>query len=154
MYDLIIKNGLIYDGKGSEPFEADIAISEDKIVSIGNIEEDSIETIDAKGKIVTPGFVDIHTHYDGQVTWDPYLRPSTYHGVTTVVMGNCGVGFSPCKPDQRDWLIGLMEGVEDIPGTALHEGIDWEWESFPNILMRLRKNLLLLMLALKSLMAL
>ena len=140
MYDLIIKNGLIYDGKGSEPFEADIAISEDKIVAIGKIEEDSIETIDAKGKIVTPGFVDIHTHYDGQVTWDPYLRPSTYHGVTTVVMGNCGVGFSPCKPDQRDWLIGLMEGVEDIPGTALHEGIDWEWESFPEYLDALEKK--------------
>ena len=140
MYDLIIRNGLIYDGKGSEPFEADIGISEDKIVAIGKIEEDSIETIDAKGKIVTPGFVDIHTHYDGQVTWDPYLRPSTYHGVTTVVMGNCGVGFSPCKPDQRDWLIGLMEGVEDIPGTALHEGIDWEWESFPEYLDALEKK--------------
>ena len=140
MYDLIIKNGMIYDGKGSEPFEADIGISEDKIVAIGKIEEDSIETIDAKGKIVTPGFVDIHTHYDGQVTWDPYLRPSTYHGVTTVVMGNCGVGFSPCKPDQRDWLIGLMEGVEDIPGTALHEGIDWEWESFPEYLDALEKK--------------
>ena len=140
MYDLIIRNGLIYDGKGSEPFEADIAISEDKIVAIGKIEEDSIETIDAKGKIVTPGFVDIHTHYDGQVTWDPYLRPSTYRGVTTVVMGNCGVGFSPCKPDQRDWLIGLMEGVEDIPGTALHEGIDWEWESFPEYLDALEKK--------------
>ena len=140
MYDLIIKNGLIYDGKGSEPFEADIGISEDKIVAIGKIEENSIETIDAKGKIVTPGFVDIHTHYDGQVTWDPYLRPSTYHGVTTVVMGNCGVGFSPCKPDQRDWLIGLMEGVEDIPGTALHEGIDWEWESFPEYLDALEKK--------------
>ena len=140
MYDLIIKNGLIYDGKGSEPFEADIGVSEDKIVAIGKIEEDSIETIDAKGKIVTPGFVDIHTHYDGQVTWDPYLRPSTYHGVTTVVMGNCGVGFSPCKPDQRDWLIGLMEGVEDIPGTALHEGIDWEWESFPEYLDALEKK--------------
>ena len=131
---------MIYDGKGSEPFEADIGISEDKIVAIGKIEEDSIETIDAKGKIVTPGFVDIHTHYDGQVTWDPYLRPSTYHGVTTVVMGNCGVGFSPCKPDQRDWLIGLMEGVEDIPGTALHEGIDWEWESFPEYLDALEKK--------------
>ena len=154
MYDLIIKNGLIYDGKGSEPFEADIGISEDKIVAIGKIEENSIETIDAKGKIVTPGFVDIHTHYDGQVTWDPYLRPSTYHGVTTVVMGNCGVGFSPCKPDQRDWLIGLMEGVEDIPGTALHEGKTGNGKVSPNILMRLRKNLLLLMLALKSLMAL
>ena len=131
MFDLIIKNGLIYDGKGSEPFKADLAISKEKIVEIGVIDGKAKEIIDAEGKIVTPGFVDIHTHYDGQVTWDPYLRPSTYHGVTTVVMGNCGVGFSPCKPNQRDWLIGLMEGVEDIPGTALHEGIDWEWESFP-----------------------
>ena len=108
MYDLIIENGLIYDGKGNKPFKADIAISNKKIAKIGVIEEDSKQRIDADGKIVTPGFVDIHTHYDGQATWDPYLRPSTYHGVTTVVMGNCGVGFSPCKPDQRDWLIGLM----------------------------------------------
>ena len=140
MYDLIIENGLIYDGKGNEPYKADIAISNEKIVKIGVLEEDSKERIDASGKIVTPGFVDIHTHYDGQATWDPYLRPSTYHGVTTVVMGNCGVGFSPCKPDQRDWLIGLMEGVEDIPGTALHEGIDWEWESFPEYLDALEKK--------------
>jgi len=140
MFDLIIKNGLIYDGKGSSPFEADLAISNEKIAAIGVIDGEAKEIIDAKGKIVTPGFVDIHTHYDGQVTWDPYLRPSTYHGVTTVVMGNCGVGFSPCKPDQRDWLIGLMEGVEDIPGTALHEGIDWEWESFPEYLDALEKK--------------
>ena len=140
MFDLIIKNGLIYDGKGSEPFKADLAISNEKIVEIGKIEDKGRKVIDAEGKIVTPGFVDIHTHYDGQVTWDPYLRPSTYHGVTTVVMGNCGVGFSPCKPDQRDWLIGLMEGVEDIPGTALHEGIDWEWESFPEYLDALEKK--------------
>ena len=140
MYDLIIENGLIYDGKGNKPFKADIAISNKKIAKIGVIEEDSKQRIDADGKIVTPGFVDIHTHYDGQATWDPYLRPSTYHGVTTVVMGNCGVGFSPCKPDQRDWLIGLMEGVEDIPGTALHEGIDWEWESFPEYLDALEKK--------------
>ena len=140
MYDLIIKNGLIYDGKGGRPFKADIAILEEKIVSVGPIKGKSKKTIDASGRIVTPGFVDIHTHYDGQVTWDPYLRPSTYHGVTTVVMGNCGVGFSPCKPDQRDWLIGLMEGVEDIPGTALHEGIDWEWESFPEYLDALEKK--------------
>ena len=140
MYDLIIKNGLIYDGIGSEPFAADIAISDEKIVKIGPLDKEAKNTIDAKGKIVTPGFVDIHTHYDGQVTWDPYLRPSTYHGVTTVVMGNCGVGFSPCKPDQRGWLIGLMEGVEDIPGTALHEGIDWEWESFPEYLNALEKK--------------
>ena len=140
MFDLIIKNGLIYDGKGSKPYKADLAISNEKIVGIGDIEGDAKEIINAEGKIVTPGFVDIHTHYDGQVTWDPYLRPSTYHGVTTVVMGNCGVGFSPCKPDQRDWLIGLMEGVEDIPGTALHEGIDWEWESFPEYLDALDKK--------------
>ena len=140
MFDLIIKNGLIYDGKGSKPYKADLAISKEKIVGIGDIQGDAKEIINAEGKIVTPGFVDIHTHYDGQVTWDPYLRPSTYHGVTTVVMGNCGVGFSPCKPDQRDWLIGLMEGVEDIPGTALHEGIDWEWESFPEYLDALDKK--------------
>ena len=140
MFDLIIKNGLIYDGKGSKPYKADLAISNEKIVGIGDIQGDAKEIINAEGKIVTPGFVDIHTHYDGQVTWDPYLRPSTYHGVTTVVMGNCGVGFSPCKPDQRDWLIGLMEGVEDIPGTALHEGINWEWESFPEYLDALDKK--------------
>ena len=140
MFDLIIKNGSIYDGKGSESYQADIAISNEKIVEIGDIKGEAKKVIDAEGKIVTPGFVDIHTHYDGQVTWDPYLRPSTYHGVTTVVMGNCGVGFSPCKPDQRDWLIGLMEGVEDIPGTALHEGIDWEWESFPEYLDALEKK--------------
>ena len=134
MYDLIIKNGTIYDGTGEKPFFADVAIKGNKIVAIGELEESSKEVIDAKGKIVAPGFVDIHTHYDGQVTWDPYLRPSTYHGVTTVVMGNCGVGFSPCKPEERDWLISLMEGVEDIPGTALHEGINWQWESFPEYL--------------------
>ena len=134
MYDLIIKNGTVYDGTGEKPFFADVAVKGNKIAAIGNLEESSKEVIDAKGKIVSPGFVDIHTHYDGQVTWDPYLRPSTYHGVTTVVMGNCGVGFSPCKPEERDWLISLMEGVEDIPGTALHEGINWQWESFPEYL--------------------
>ena len=134
MYDLIIKNGTVYDGTGRKPFLADVAIKGNKIIAIGDLEGSSKEIIDAKGKIVAPGFVDIHTHYDGQVTWDPYLRPSTYHGVTTVVMGNCGVGFSPCKPEERDWLISLMEGVEDIPGTALHEGINWQWESFPEYL--------------------
>ena len=134
MYDLIIKNGIIYDGTGDKPFIADIAIKGRKIEAIGELDEVSKQTINAEGKVVAPGFVDIHTHYDGQVTWDPYLRPSTYHGVTTVVMGNCGVGFSPCKPEERDWLISLMEGVEDIPGTALHEGINWQWESFPEYL--------------------
>ena len=140
MYDLVIRNGTIYDGRGGEPFIADLAVKDKKIVKIGIIEHGGKLEIDAKEKIVTPGFVDIHTHYDGQVTWDPYLRPSTYHGVTTVVMGNCGVGFSPCKPEKRDWLISLMEGVEDIPGTALHEGIDWEWESFPEYLDTLEKK--------------
>ena len=134
MYDLIIKNGTVYDGTGDKPFIADIAIKGRKIEAIGELDEVSKQTINAEGKVVAPGFVDIHTHYDGQVTWDPYLRPSTYHGVTTVVMGNCGVGFSPCKPEERDWLISLMEGVEDIPGTALHEGINWQWESFPEYL--------------------
>ena len=135
MYDLIIRNGTIYDGSGKEPFEADIGVKNGVISKIGDLKNEvSDKSIDAESKIVTPGFVDIHTHYDGQVTWDPYLRPSTYHGVTTVVMGNCGVGFSPCKPEERDWLISLMEGVEDIPGTALHEGINWQWESFPEYL--------------------
>ena len=140
MYDLVIRNGTIYNGKGEKPYLADLAVTGKTITKIGVIEEAGTKEIDAKGKIVTPGFVDIHTHYDGQVTWDPYLRPSTYHGVTTVVMGNCGVGFSPCKPEKRDWLIGLMEGVEDIPGTALHEGIDWEWETFPEYLDTLEKK--------------
>lgn len=131
MHDIIIRNGTVYDGTGAEPIRADIAIDNGLISSVGQVEGDAREEIDAAGKIVTPGFVDIHTHFDGQVTWDPVLAPSSCHGVTTIVMGNCGVGFAPCKPDQRDWLIGLMEGVEDIPGTALHEGIQWDWETFP-----------------------
>ncbi|MEQ9520591.1 MAG: amidohydrolase family protein [Parvibaculum sp.] len=131
MHDMVIRGGMIYDGTGSAPFRADVAIDGDRISAIGTIPSQGKREIDANGQIVTPGFVDIHTHYDGQVTWDPYLQPSTFHGVTTAIMGNCGVGFAPCKPDERDWLIGLMEGVEDIPGTALAEGIDWRWESFP-----------------------
>jgi N-acyl-D-aspartate/D-glutamate deacylase len=134
MHDLIIRGGLVYDGTGEEPVQADIAIDGQTITAVGEINSSAREEIDASGKIVTPGFVDIHTHFDGQVTWDPYLAPSSCHGVTTIVMGNCGVGFAPCKPEQRDWLIGLMEGVEDIPGTALHEGIQWDWESFPEYL--------------------
>ncbi len=143
MYDLVIRNGKIYDGLGGEPFVGDIAIRDDKVALVeatGIIKEQGREEIDATGRIVTPGFVDIHTHYDGQITWDPYLSPSCYHGVTTVVMGNCGVGFAPCKPEDRDKLIQLMEGIEDIPGTALHEGIDWQWESFPEFLDALDKK--------------
>ncbi len=138
MYDLVVRNGTVHDGRGSAPIQADVAIQGHLIVAVGEIDETAIapetRVIDAAGKLVTPGFVDIHTHFDGQVTWDPYLAPSTHHGVTTIVTGNCGVGFAPCRPEQRDWLIGLMEGVEDIPGTALHEGIRWNWESFPEYL--------------------
>jgi len=131
MHDLVIRNGLIYDGSGDAPFEGDVAIDGDRISAVGKVSAAGREEIDAKGRLVTPGFVDIHTHFDGQVTWDPFLTPSTFHGVTTVVMGNCGVGFAPCAPERHAWLIQLMEGVEDIPGTALAEGIQWNWESFP-----------------------
>lgn len=132
MHDLVIRNGLVYDGLGGKPFEADVAIDGTTISIVGPVTDKGREEIDARGQIVTPGFVDAHTHYDGQVTWDPYLSPSTFHGVTTAIMGNCGVGFAPCAPDRHSWLIGLMEGVEDIPGTALAEGIKWGWESFPD----------------------
>lgn len=131
MHDLVIRNGEIFDGTGGKPFTGDIAIDGDRITAVGKVSQGGREEIDAKGRMVTPGFVDIHTHFDGQVTWDPYLTPSTFHGVTTVVMGNCGVGFAPCAEDRHGWLIQLMEGVEDIPGTALAEGIQWNWESFP-----------------------
>lgn len=130
MHDIVIRGGTVYDGTGAKPIEADVAIDGRTIAAVGKVTAGGREEIDAKGQIVTPGFIDVHTHYDGQVTWDPYLQPSTFHGVTTAVMGNCGVGFAPCRPAQRDWLLGLMEGVEDIPGTALAEGIKWNWESF------------------------
>ena len=133
-HDIVIRNGTVYDGTGTPPVKADIAIDHGKITIVGIVTEDGNTEIDASDRIVTPGFVDIHTHFDGQVTWDPFLQPSTCHGVTTVVMGNCGVGFAPCAPDKRDWLIGLMEGVEDIPGTALAEGINWKWETFPEFM--------------------
>jgi N-acyl-D-amino-acid deacylase len=134
MYDLIIKGGTVVDGTGAPPFTADVAVKDGLIAEVGNIATPARETIDAGGLLVTPGWVDVHSHYDGQVTWDSQLAPSFWHGVTTVLMGNCGVGFAPCRPEKRDWLIGLMEGVEDIPGTALAEGINWEWESFPGYL--------------------
>tara|TARA_Y100000589_G_scaffold88831_1_gene83192 strand:+ start:4532 stop:6256 length:1725 start_codon:yes stop_codon:yes gene_type:complete len=134
MHDIIIRNGTIIDGTGEERFSADIAIKDGKISKIGEILDTCVREIDATGKLVTPGWVDVHTHYDGQATWDPILAPSSWHGVTTVVMGNCGVGFAPVKEKDRDFLIELMEGVEDIPGAALSEGIDWNWESFPEYL--------------------
>ena len=138
-FDLIIRGGTIVDGTGGERFTGDIAVKDGLIAQVGEIRGDADEEIDAAGMIVTPGFVDIHTHYDGQATWDQEMAPSSWHGVTTVVMGNCGVGFAPAKPDRHEWLISLMEGVEDIPGTALAEGITWEWETFPEYLDALEK---------------
>ena len=134
IHDLVIRNGNIVDGSGKKPFLGDIAIDEGNITKVGEVINSGKKEIDADGNLVSPGWVDIHTHYDGQVCWDPYLTPSSWHGVTTVVMGNCGVGFAPVKPGDENFLIQLMEGVEDIPGTALHEGIDWEWETFPEFL--------------------
>ena len=134
MHDFVIRNGKIIDGSGKKPFIGDIAIDDEKISLVGFVANSGKKEIDAKGNLVTPGWVDIHTHYDGQVCWDPYLTPSSWHGVTTAVMGNCGVGFAPVKPGDENFLIQLMEGVEDIPGAALHEGIEWDWETFPEFL--------------------
>jgi len=131
MYDLVIRGGTVVDGTGAPRRVTDVAISDGVVAAIGNDLGEGAREIDAAGLLVTPGFVDVHTHYDGQATWDPELTPSSLHGVTTTVMGNCGVGFAPAKPDEHDWLIQLMEGVEDIPGAALADGIDWSWESFP-----------------------
>ncbi len=134
MHDLVIRNGQIIDGTGKPAFCGDIAV-DGRIISVaGGKAGQGRREIDATGLLVTPGWVDIHTHYDGQVTWDPYLTPSSWHGVTTVVMGNCGVGFAPVHPGQEEFLIGLMEGVEDIPGPALAAGIPWRWESFAEYL--------------------
>jgi len=133
-HQLVNRGGLLADGLGGEPFAADVAIDGGTIAAVGRVAERGTEEIDASGLLVTPGFVDIHTHYDGQVTWDSSLAPSSWHGVTTVVMGNCGVGFAPVRPDAHDRLISLMEGVEDIPGAVLDEGIDWSWETFPEYL--------------------
>lgn len=134
MADLVIRGGTLVDGTGAPPIEADIAIEGGRIAEIGRVAGRGQEEIDARGRIVTPGFVDIHTHYDGQAVWDSHLAPSAWHGVTTAVMGNCGVGFAPCRAADRDKLIELMEGVEDIPGPILHEGLDWRWETFPEYL--------------------
>ena len=135
MYDLIIRGGKIVDGTGTEPYMGDVAVSDGLIVAVGpKVDGDAPRVIDASERVVTPGFVDIHTHYDGQVTWDDQMSPSSGHGVTTLVMGNCGVGFAPVRPGKEDWLVQLMEGVEDIPGTALAEGMTWGWETFPEYL--------------------
>ena len=139
-FDIIIRNGSIIDGTGRASYKADIAILGDKIVDIGVIKGHSKKEINAKNLIITPGFIDIHTHYDGQAVWDHYLKPSSLHGVTTVVMGNCGVGFAPCKKEDREKLVELMEGVEDIPSPVMHEGLKWDWETFPEYLDALDKN--------------
>jgi N-acyl-D-amino-acid deacylase len=139
MHDLVIRGGTVVDGTGGKPYAADVAIDGGLITAVGKIDSPAREEIDATGKIVTPGFVDIHTHYDGQATWDQEMGPSSWHGVTTVVMGNCGVGFAPARKDRHDWLISLMEGVEDIPGTALAEGMTWNWETFPEYLDELER---------------
>jgi len=133
--DIKIKNGLVYDGNGGEPVHTNVGIKDGLITEIGTaVNANADRTIDAEGAIVTPGFIDLHTHYDGQVSWDEEFKPSVNFGVTTAVMGNCGVGFAPVKKHDRNRLVKLMEGVEDIPGTALHEGISWEWETFAEYL--------------------
>ena len=139
-FDLIIKNGTIVDGSGSKSKPGNIAIKNGIIAAIGNFSGKANEVIDATNLVVTPGFVDIHTHYDGQAIWDSQLKPSSIHGVTTVVMGNCGVGFAPCKPEDRVKLVELMEGVEDIPAPVMHEGLNWQWETFEEYIQALEKN--------------
>lgn len=129
--DIVIRNGKIVDGSGSKPFIGDVAVKDGKILAVGpQLSVKAAKEIDASGKLVTPGFVDIHTHYDGQAVWDNRLAPSSLHGVTTAVQGNCGVGFAPLRPGMQDKLIELMEGVEDIPGPVIAEGLDFSWETF------------------------
>src|ERR1700687_4574796 len=132
--DVVIRNGTVVDGTGAPARRADVAIEGGRIVAVGDDIPKGRRELNADGLLVTPGFVDPHTHYDGQATWDPLLSSSCWHGVTTVVMGNCGVGFAPAKPDQHEWLIQIMEGVEDIPGSVLSEGMVWNWETFPQYL--------------------
>ncbi len=139
-YDLVIRNGLVVDGTGAERFEADVAVRDGRISAIGEVSGAGTEEIDARGKLVTPGFVDIHTHYDGQAVWSDRLSPSSSHGVTTAVGGNCGVGFAPCRPEHHDMLVSLMEGVEDIPEVVMTEGLTWDWETYPEYLDAIEKR--------------
>jgi N-acyl-D-amino-acid deacylase len=139
-YDLVIRNGLVIDGTGAERFEAGIGVKDDRIAAIGEVSGAGAEEIDARGKLVTPGFVDIHTHYDGQAVWSERLSPSSSHGVTTVVGGNCGVGFAPCRPEHRELLVSVMEGVEDIPEVVMTEGLSWDWQTYPEYLDAIEKR--------------
>lgn len=141
-FDLVIRGGLVVDGTSSEPFVGDIAVDDGLIVAVGEVDGRGRQEIDASGQLVTPGFVDVHTHYDGQATWENRMSPSSNHGVTTVLMGNCGVGFAPCRPHQRDMLVKLMEGVEDIPEVVMVDGLPWNWETFPEYLDALRQRAL------------
>src|SRR5260221_9455603 len=129
-YDVVIKNGTVVDGTGRPPYRADVAVQGERIAEIGNITEGSKRTIDAEGQIVTPGFVDIHTHLDAQIWWDPIVSSSCWHGVTSVVMGNCGVTFAPCRPQDREYLAHLMESVEVIPAQSIMAGMPWQWETY------------------------
>jgi len=140
MHDIVIRNATVIDGTGAPPCSADVAIDGERIVAVGNVTDTGAEEIDARGLLLTPGFVDIHTHYDGQASWDSLLAPSSINGVTSLAMGNCGVGFAPVRPEHHDRLIELLEGVEDIPGTALHEGLTWDWETFPDYLDALERR--------------
>ena len=130
MFDLVIRNGTVFDGTGAPRRVADVAVQDGRIAAVGPKLGKGRREIDAAGLMVTPGFVDIHTHYDGQATWDPFVTPSSWHGVTTTVFGNCGVGFAPCRQEDHDVLVDVMAGVEDIPGVVMTDGLPWNWETF------------------------
>ena len=140
MHDIVIRGGTIIDGTGKAAFTGDLAIAGDRIAGVGGRQDPGRREIDATGLLVTPGWVDVHTHYDGQAMWDPLLAPSCWHGVTTVMFGNCGVGFAPVRAQHRTALMDLMEGVEEIPGVVLADGLTWEWESFPEFLDALERR--------------
>src|ERR1700726_3550251 len=140
MHDIVIRGGTIIDGTGRAPFTGDVAIAGSRLVGVGGKQGPGRREIDADGLLVTPGWVDVHTHYDGQAMWDPMLSPSCWHGVTTTMFGNCGVGFAPVRAEHRGALMDLMEGVEEIPGVVLSDGLTWEWESFPDFLDALERR--------------
>ena len=133
-YELVVRNGTIVDGLGGAPYRGDVAVTDGMITAVGTVDGAGAREIDATGLLVTPGFVDVHTHYDGQAIWSDRMTPSSSHGVTTALMGNCGVGFAPCRPGDHDVLVDVMAGVEDIPGVVMTDGLPWDWETFPQYL--------------------